>query len=114
MLIDLNAIKIFLKPGSTDMRKAINGLSGIVRNELDKNPFSGNLFLFINRNRDNMKAIYWDRNGYWLMQKRLEKHKFPWPNDDLKYWSLTKEELLMLLKGIDFFNVHSELKYGIT
>jgi len=112
MVIDLSKIKIFLKPGATDMRKAINGLSGMVRNELGEDPFSGNLFLFLSRSRDNMKALYWDRNGYCLWQKRLEKHKFPWPNNDSKCWSLTKDELLMLLRGIDFFNVHTELKYG--
>jgi transposase len=55
--------------------------------------------------------VYWDKSGFWLSQKRLEKEKFPWPNDESEARELTVEELQMLLAGIDFFRTHKELFY---
>lgn len=68
--------KVYLAPGNTDMRKAINGLSITVQGILDLDPFSGHLFVFCNRAKTIIKILYWDRNGFCLWQKRLEKHKF--------------------------------------
>ena len=45
-------------------------------------PFSGNVYLFCNRERKLLKAVYWDKTGFWLSQKRLEKDKYPWPQDE--------------------------------
>ena len=74
---DLSRVPIFIRPGVTDMRKAINGLSIIATEQMEKDPLSGALFLFCNRYRRIMKALYWDRNGFCLWQKKLEKHRFP-------------------------------------
>jgi len=111
MIFDLSKAKIFLRPGSTDLRKAVNGLSVIVQEVIKQDPFSGSVFLFCNRERKLLKAIYWDKTGFWLSQKRLEKNKFPWPVDESEARELTAEELQMLLAGIDFFKAHKELKY---
>ena len=111
MTIDLSAVKIFIRPGITDLRKAVNGLTGIIEQQMTGEPFSGNVYLFCNRERKLLKAIYWDRNGFWLNQKRLEKDKFPWPQTDEAAQELTGEELIMLLKGIDFFKAHKTLYY---
>ena len=74
-------------------------------------PFSGNVYLFCNRERRLLKAVYWERNGFWLSQKRLEKDKFPWPETSESAQELNKEELMLLLSGIDFFKAHKELFY---
>lgn len=110
MFKDISEIRIFVKPGVTDMRKAINGLAGIIANEIGGNQFSGDLYIFCNKNRKVIKIIYWDRNGFCLWQKRLEKDRFPWPADGRQIWEVSLNELKMLLEGIDFFHAHQELK----
>lgn len=112
MLLDPDLIDIYVRPGFTDMRKAINGLSVMVQDLMKEDPLSGNLFLFCNKQRRILKAIYWDRNGFCLWQKRLEKHKFPWPRTEEAASQITSRQLDMLLKGIDFWNAHSTLKYS--
>jgi len=111
MIIDLTQVKIFLRPGKTDMRKAINGLTAIVQEVMKYDPLSGSVFLFCNGERKLLKAVYWDKTGFWLSQKRLEKDRFPWPQDATEARELTSEELKMLLAGIDFFKAHQELHY---
>jgi len=111
MIFDLSKIKIFLRPGTTDLRKAVNGLSLIVQEEIKQDPFNGSVFLFCNRERKLLKAVYWDKTGFWLCQKRLEKDKFPWPQDESEAREITPDELQMLLAGIDFFKAHKEIYY---
>jgi transposase len=111
MIIDLSKARIFLRPGITDMRKAVNGLSVIVQEEMKHDPFSGSVYLFCNRERKLLKAVYWDKSGFKKKKKRLEKDKFPWPQDASEARELTVEQLQMLLVGIDFFKAHKELFY---
>lgn len=79
MLIPAANLKVYIATGSTDMRKAINGLSILVESRMELAPFSGNLFVFSNRRRDMIKILYWDQNGFCLWQKRLEQERFRWP-----------------------------------
>jgi len=116
MIIDLSLVRIFLRPGTTDLRKAVNGLSVIIQNEIKHDPFNGSVYIFCNRGRKLLKAVYWDKTGFWLSQKRLEKHsdfspRFPWPQDEVEAKELTVEELRMLLAGVDFFKAHKEVFY---
>ncbi|MDR0475858.1 MAG: IS66 family insertion sequence element accessory protein TnpB [Treponema sp.] len=111
MTIDLSKARIFIRPGYTDLRKAVNGLSVMVEQQMSGEPFSGNVYLFCNRERRLLKAVWWDRNGFWLSQKRLEKDKFPWPGTEEEARELSVEELSLLLKGIDFFAAHKRLYY---
>jgi len=111
MIVDISNIRIFIRPGYTDLRKAVNGLSVIVQETMKQDPFSGNAYLFCNREKKLLKAVYWDKTGFWLSQKRLEKEKFPWPQTGEEALQLTGGELAMLLKGIDFFKAHKELHY---
>ena len=111
MTIDLNKVRIFLRPGYTDLRKAVNGLAVIIEQDMSGEPFSGNVYLFCNRERKLLKAVYWEKNGFWLIQKRLEKDKYPWPDTNEAARELGGKELSMLLSGIDFFRVHKELYY---
>jgi transposase len=111
MLIDLSKARIFIRPGNTDLRKAVNGLSVMIEQEMSGEPFSGNVYLFCNKERKLIKAIWWDKTGFWLSQKRLEKEKYPWPQTIEAVKELSGEELSMLLKGIDFFAAHKTLYY---
>ena len=111
MIIDLSKVRIYIRPGHTDLRKAVNGLAGIIEGQMKGELYSGNVYLFCNRERKLLKAVYWDKTGFWLCQKRLEKDKFPWPLTREDVLELRVEELLMLLSGIDFFKAHKELIY---
>lgn len=70
---DLEHTKIFIKPGATDLRKAVNGLSILIQEEMYEQPLSGSLFMFCNKSRKLIKVIWWDKTGFWLCQKKLEK-----------------------------------------
>jgi transposase len=111
MTLDISRVRIFIRPGYTDLRKAVNGLSLLIEQDMEGEPFSGNVYLFCNRERKLLKALWWDRNGFWLSQKRLEKEKFPWPDSAERARELSGEELGMLLRGIDFWKAHEELYY---
>jgi transposase len=97
-----------------DFRKAINGLALIVQEEMVLDPHSESLFVFINRARNRIKLLYWERNGFCLWHKRLEKHKFVWPlSHDRVTVSLTIQELNWLLDGFDIWRMppHERLFY---
>jgi transposase len=104
---------IYLAVGSTDMRKAINGLSILVEQAMDLNPFSGDLFVFCNRQRTIIKILYWDHNGFCLWHKRLEKHKFKWPNTRQDVITIGAKQLSWLLAGLDFTSAHQRLQYSV-
>jgi transposase len=110
MLPDISRLRIFIRPGSTDMRKQINGLACLVE-ELAQDPFSGNLYLFCGKTRKVLKALYWDKTGFSLLQKRLEKDSFPWPRTPDEVKEISEAEMRMLLSGIDFFRAHKTLHY---
>jgi transposase len=108
---DPSRTAVFLRPGRTDMRKQANGLSLLAAEQMQLDPLSGNLFLFCNGERRILKALYWERNGFCLWQKRLERDRFPWPESEEAARRISSEELSMLLSGIDFFHAHRELTY---
>jgi len=111
MTFDTSKARIFIRPGYTDLRKAVNGLSVMIEQEMAGEPFSGNVYLFCNRGRRLLKAVWWDKNGFWLAGKRLEKDRFPWPETEEEAREISWEELSMLLSGIDFFKAHKPLYY---
>jgi transposase len=111
MTLDLSRARIFIRPGYTDMRKAANGLTVMVQEGMRLDPFSGSVYLFCGRNRKLLKAVWWDRTGFWLSQKRLEKDKFPWPESSEEAEELSREQLEMLLTGIDFWKAHRPVRY---
>jgi transposase len=110
MKLDYSEGRIFIRPGTTDMRKAANGLLAIVEQAMSGNAFSGSLYLFCGKTRKILKAIWWDGDGFCLWQKRLEKDRYPWPETEEGVKELTEEELGMLLEGIDFFHAHKYLR----
>ena len=112
MIIDISKLKIYVKPGPTDFRKQINGLSIIVQEEMELNPLNGNLYVFCNKSRNRIKILYWDKTGFAMWLKRLEKGKFPWPRNVEEALEIDLEKMKMLLSGIDFWNAHKELKFS--
>jgi transposase len=112
MFINWEAVDIYVQPGVTDMRKHINGLSAWAQEHMGQDIFGGSLFMFCSRDRKRLKILYWDRNGFCLWMKRLEKDKFPWPEDGQATKRIGREHLQMLLSGIDFFHAHQEIKYS--
>jgi transposase len=106
--------QVYIATGATDMRKSINGLSILVAEQLDLNPLSGHLFCFCNRKRDIIKILYWDRNGFCLWHKRLEKDRFHWPVDEAEVIDIQGRELSWLLDGLhlDQRAAHKRLLYA--
>jgi len=99
-MLKVDGKRVYLACGCTDMRKSINGLSAIVEGSFKLDPFDGALFVFCNRNRDRVKILEWDGDGFWLYFKRLEKGHFRWPapGEDATM-TLSGEELSILLGG---------------
>ncbi len=111
MFLDWDRVKVFVRPGATDLRKQINGLAALAQGLMGGDPLSGHLYLFSNQERRLLKALYWDRNGFCLWQKRLERDKFPWPRSQEAAREISVEQLRMLLSGIDFWNAHQNIAY---
>ncbi len=112
MFIDWNTLRVFVRPGATDLRKQINGLAVLVQTAMQENPLSGHLYLFSNHERRLLKALYWDRNGFCMWQKKLERDHFPWPKTQEAAREISVEQLRMLLSGIDFWNAYQSLTYS--
>ena len=102
LLKDISAYGgIYLACGSTDLRKSVDGLANIVRQDWEMNPFENYLFLFCNRGRNRLKGLCWDKNGFWLCYKRLdgEGARFKWPNTAESARGITVPQLKGLLDG---------------
>jgi transposase len=107
-------VKIYLGLGHTDMRKSINGLSILVERHLELDPFSGHLFVFCNRRHTILKILYWDRNGFCIWQKRLEKEYFKWPKTLGEPIVIDERELMWLMEGLEMEQkgAHKRLFYS--
>lgn len=113
MLNEAAVNQVYLARGSTDLRKSIDGLAALVQQEFELDPFSQNLFVFCNRGRDKLKILYWDKNGFWLYYRRLERGKFQWPSEahDSVPLKISRRQLNWLLDGLSLEQkqAHSEI-----
>lgn len=111
-LLENSLVYVNLSP--VDMRKSINGLSALVLSVFKKQPTSGHVFVFYNHSKDKVKILYWDRNGFILHYKRLEKGKFQFKKTADEVVELSSEQLNWLLAGLDFMLMRdfSELNYS--
>ena len=101
MIGDLSRVqKIYLVCGRTDMRKSFEGLMAIIRDNFQMDPFSNAVFLFCGRRKNTMKALYFDRDGFVLLQKRLDNGKFQWPRNASEVRPLTRQEFRWLMEGL--------------
>lgn len=94
--------RILLAGGATDLRKSIDGLAALVQESFGVSPFSPTLFVFCNRQRDKLKMLYWEHNGFWLVYRRLERGTFRWPRtaDGASPLTLHPRQLRWLLDGL--------------
>jgi transposase len=98
------SVRIFIGSTPIDMRKSIDGLMAIVQGELREDAYSGHLFVFVSRRGDRVKSLTWDKGGFVLLYKRLERGKFKLPHMDPSTMAVEIDatQLAMLLDGIDF------------
>jgi transposase len=101
--------RIFLYRQACDLRRSFDLLAGMVREQLREDPLSGDLFVFINRRRTMLKALYWDTDGYALWQKRLERGRFPLPEGE--HIQLRRVELVHVLEGVRVSGVKQLPRY---
>lgn len=112
MFVGVN--EIYLHRDTVDFRKAINGLVLIVEQQMQLSPFIEALFVFNNRSRDKIKVLYWDKTGFCLWYKRLEKDKFKWPRKHSNTTvTITDEQWHWLLSGYDIQKMqgHQTMNY---
>ena len=94
--------EVFLYRDFVDFRKSINGLSLIVEQQMLLSSLNGSVYVFCNKGRDKLKVLYWDKTGFALWYKRLEKDKFKWPQKlNAASMSLTEQQLHWLFDGFD-------------
>ena len=116
MLTIASQTRIFIAFHATDMRKGFDGLSGLVSDTLKQDPLSGALFLFVNRRRDRLKVLYWDRDGLAIWYRRLEQGTFQIPssNEQLNAIEIRSDEFTMLLRGIDLSSVKRRKRFQLA
>ena len=93
---------IYLACGATDLRKSVDGLAVIVKQEFKMDPFGNYLFLFCNRDRNRLKCLCWDINGFAIYYKRLDGTgaRFKWPKDPTDVRNITVKQLTLLMGGM--------------
>lgn len=109
----LTLTTIFLYRDPVDFRKSYRGLAAIVEVELGRNLFEGSLYAFTNRQRNKIKCLFWEKNGFVLYYKSLAEEKFKWPKSDDHLMNLNGEQINWLLEGYDISQMkpHKKLHY---
>jgi len=112
---NFSGLHLYLCRQPTDMRKNFDGLSGVIESSLGANPLSGDVFIFINKRRDRIKLLLWDRDGFWLFYKRLEKGTFQLPTEtsDSQSVELNYDALWMILTGIDLGSIKRRPRFSL-
>ena len=105
--------RYYLYRRSADMRKSFDGLSGLVRNELGRDPMDGEVYVFLNRQRSLIKLLVWDRSGWALWSKRLERGSYELPRGEGDGVSLSWSELMLILEGISLGSVRHRRRYAV-
>jgi transposase len=112
MFFPEGGVRVFLYGAPADMRKSYDGLSALTKNVLGEDPLSGNLFVFINRRRNQIKVLYFDRSGYCVWSKRLERGRFAASADGIKY-PLNLTQLKLILEGIEVKNILQKKRFSL-
>lgn len=101
------SVRVWARPGTTDLRKGYNGLYGLVKNELGRDPLSGDLFLFVNRRRTSCKVLAWDGTGLCIFMKRLEQGRFASLRREGDVVQLSTSELALFIEGCELVGRHA-------
>ncbi|REE01792.1 IS66 family insertion sequence element accessory protein TnpB [Marinoscillum furvescens] len=97
----------------TDMRKSFDSLSGLVRSQMDKDPFSGSVYVFINKQRNRIKLLHWEGGGFTLYYKRLEKGQFELPDQRPgKHAQVNWSDLILIVEGIQLKSVRRSVHFS--
>jgi transposase len=106
-------IRVFFHTPSTDLRKGFDALAGLVSSAFGQDPTCGHLFLFVNRRRDRLKILYWDRDGLAIWYKRLETGSFQLPviDHDALSVEMSHIQLSLILSGIDLHSARQCKRY---
>ena len=112
MLSFPSAVKIYLCSEPADMRRSFDGLAMMVKTIIGQNPLSGHIFIFGNRKGDRLKLLYWDRDGFAIWYKRLEKGLFSFPQSDASH-GITHRQLSMMLEGIELSSVRLKRRFQL-
>ena len=100
-MVTFQAATIYLHREPVDFRQSINGLTVLIQDAMALDVFSQSLFVFGNRRRDKIKIVFWDKTGFCLFYKRLERDKFKWPRQGETVMHLSREQFDWLLRGLD-------------
>ena len=106
------AVRVYLAKQPADMRKSFDGLAALASGSLSLDPLSGHLFVFVNKRRDRIKILYWDRDGLAVWAKRLERGTFRIPAAAADRVEMTTAELAALLAGIDLNTARRRVRYS--
>jgi transposase len=106
-------LRYFICSATIDMRNGFDGLAGIVRNHLKKDPISGDVFIFINKTRTHIKLLYWDGDGFALFYKRLERGRYSLTAHNEPSKQIKKEELTMLLEGLSYSKMSQKKRFKL-
>ena len=104
MLTFPSVVRVFVAASATDLRKSFDGLSILVASRLGQDPLWGDLFVFFNRRRTQVRVLFWDRTGYWIVAKKLARGTFHFVHHDDGAQSCVEmdaAELGLILEGID-------------
>jgi len=105
------SVRIFVYLPPTDLRRSFDGLAGLVAGALGEDPLSGHLYVFHNRRADLIKILYWDRSGYCIWAKRLERDTFCFPDLKESRVEMQSSDLMLILEGIDLSSVKRRKRY---
>lgn len=108
--------RVYLCTAAVDLRKSFDGLCGLVEAVFQQNVLDGCLFLFLNKRRDRLKALWWDRDGLAIFYKRLERGTFEMPRaaGDAPQWELDATELAMLLGGVSLAGAKRRKRFRVA
>ena len=101
--------RYFIYRSGCDMRKGYDGLCGLVRNEWKKDPLSGDVFIFLSKQRNKIKLLLWQNDGFVIYSKRLEKGTFELPNNTSI--EITAHQLQFILDGIYLSSIKKRMRY---
>lgn len=107
-------VRVFLCLLPVDMRRSFDGLAAMADQVIRQDPLSGHLFVFRGRRGDRVKVLYWDRDGFALWYKRLEKGVFKFPSDDGEAKEITAADLGLILEGIDLRSVKRQKRFALV
>jgi transposase len=114
MIMLPSAVRIFLCTRPVDLRKSFDGLTGLVQDCFGQDPLNGHLFLFLNRRRDRIKILYFDRDGLVIWYKRLEAGSFQMPQATEDGAELQPAQFAMLLSGIDLRTARQRKRFQLA